>query len=385
MIKRLGFILCVIGCPLFAPLTAGAQPPSPVNGVLFAFPVSSPVPSSGRSAGLALSDLWLGHDPTRNPAAGVPRSITLSPALVRTSRQDLRADNRRVDEQTAFLDAGAVWLGLPVGDWAFSLYAFQPFLRREENAFLRGDVGGPTPPAAVQSQSTMREIKAGLAASMGVGVVRIGVAGELARRDDEFTTIETSGAPDAGTRRVDYSGNGVGFQIGVRADLDPSRPGAIVIGAGARHTPAITMEGEQRMTLVLGDSVAPVSVEREAGWDGGVSARAAFGKGLGVLAGLGYQTAQEWRGFDVRSGAGSLWSLGIEYHDERDPWTFRFGLGGSQQEDVPESRSTIIGLGLGWRLGTAMLDFGLSRRGLTRADSPTSFDDRLVASLHMPL
>src|SRR5262245_36357587 len=99
----------------FAPFTgfatpAGAAPPSPLDTPQFSFPGVFDQPSSGLSAGVALADRWLGDDPSSNPAAPRASRFTASPALLRVSRQDLRADNSDYDETPAFFDAAGATL-----------------------------------------------------------------------------------------------------------------------------------------------------------------------------------------------------------------------------------------------------------------------------------
>src|SRR5207253_2984736 len=80
---------------------------------------------------------------------------------------------------------------------------------------------------------------------------------------------------------------------------------------------------------------AAVTVERAAGWEGGLSVRARPAPALAVVAGVGGRTARDWRGFAVRSGEAVTWSVGTELHDQRDPWTARFGLGEESERGVP--------------------------------------------------
>ena len=104
---------------------------------------------------------------------------------------------------------------------------------------------------------------------------------------------------------------------------------------------------------------------------------------LGLVAGVGGRSAQAWRGFGVRNGAGMTWSAGTEFHDARDPWTVRFGLGQEIVRGVPEPRAGIVSLGFGWSFGAVRTDLGVLRRSLQRADEPTSADDRVVGSLEV--
>src|SRR4249920_89047 len=120
-----------------------AQPPSPIPSEPFVFPGAVRSPASAISASLAMSDRWLGHEPFDNPAIGTRSGISLSPLLQRVNRQDLRADNRDFDEESAFFDIAGAWIGAPIGPVMISAYGFQPGLRLESNAFSRGELGAP--------------------------------------------------------------------------------------------------------------------------------------------------------------------------------------------------------------------------------------------------
>ncbi len=358
-----------------------AAPPSPLNPELWSFPGSGHAPGSAMSAGLALSDRWLGSQPFDNPAALPVRGLVASGVLQRMSRQDLRADNRQYDEQGAFIDFGGGWLALPAGGFGLVAYASQPVLRLEDNAFTRGELGGPVQPAVVVSHSSSRELRAGLAISQSWGELRVGAAGEFTRRNDVYEVKEESGSPDAGLRHVDFSGTGFGGQAGLRFGEDRAEQGVFCFGAGARFVPAITVEGEQSFALLSGDSLAAVSAERESGIEAGASASYRITQGFRLLAGAGGRGAREWTGFDVRSGAGYQWSVGGEFHDDRDPWTVRFGIGQEHEDDVPEPDAGIFGLGIGWSFDRSRIDFGVLHRTLKREGSPNSFDDRVVATV----
>lgn len=360
---------------------AFAAPPSPLNPELWAFPGAGTAPGSAMSAGFALSDRWLGAQPFDNPASLPVRGVVASGVLQRMSRQDLRADNRQYDEQGAFIDFGGGWLCLPVGGFGIVVYAHQPVLRLEDNAFTRGQPGGPVQPAVVASNASSREQRAGLALSQSWGELRVGVAGEFTRRDDVYEVKEESGSPDEGLRHLDFSGTGFGAQVGLRFREDRAERGVFAFGVGARFVPALTLEGEQIFTLLSGDSLAVVSAERESGIEAGASASYRITQGFRLLAGAGGRGAREWTGFDVRSGAGYQWSVGGEFHDDRDPWTVRFGLGQEHEDDVPEPDAGILGLGIGWSFDSSRIDFGVLHRTLKREGSPNSFDDRVVATV----
>jgi hypothetical protein len=356
-----------------------AQEPSPIDRHLWAFPSSTTAPSDAFSASFAQADRWLGESPFENPAAFAGRGFQASGALLRMSRQDLRAESHSFDETDLYIDFGSAWLSLPVGGWGLSAYAHQPVLRLEDNAFLQGEVGGPVPPGQIQSSGSSRELHAGLALSRGLGWLRLGVAGEWQYRTDVYEYIEQSGSPDMGTRHVDFSGSGVGFQAGLRIGEELDAP--FSLGAAARWSPALTVEGEQHLDLLSGDSVAVVTAEREAGVDAGVSAACRLTRQFRALAGFGVGTERTWEGFGVTTGEGTHWALAGEFHDDRDPWTLRFG-GGQQLEDgAAEKSSTLVGLGIGWAFEGTRLDFGLLHRTIQRDNKPNSFDDRLLVTV----
>ena len=78
------------------------------------------------------------------------------------------------------------------------------------------------------------------------------------------------------------------------------------------------------------------------------------------------------------------WKLAGEYHDARDPWTFRFGGGQEQQSGVPEPRAGVYALGLGWRFKHSNVDFALTHRTLQRPGEPTSYDERVLLGITVP-
>ena len=376
------WVLWGLACALCAGSSpAGAQVPSPITSELFPFPGSVRTAGSTASAAVALADRWLGDEPFDNPAVAPWRGAVLSPVLQRMSRQDLRAANRHFDEQGAFLDVAGGWMGNPIGNLGFALYGYQPVLRREENAFERGELGAPVQPAVIQSNSSARELRLGAGASAALGALRLGLAGEWTHRDDHYEATEQSGSPEEGTRRVEFSGDGFGFQVGARFD-SPERNGqsAFAIGAQGRYVPELSLDGDQDFDILTGPEHHAISARREAGWEGGLSARYAVTPAFRVIAGAGGHTALAWHGFGVTSGEGFLWSGALEYHDARDPWTVRFGLGREAEDGVPELRAGVLGLGFGWRFEQSTLDVGVLRRSIDRGSSPTLFDDRVVAS-----
>jgi hypothetical protein len=379
---RLGWRLAsLLWIALVAAAPVQAAPPAPLGSDLWAFPAELSGPASAASAGLAMADRWLGEQPFDNPAIATARGGAVSGLLQHVSRQDLRAKNRQFDEQAAFLDGAGAWFALPLRGITISAHAFQPVLRLEDNAFARGETGGPVPPAVVLSTSTARELHAGLAVSAGVGPVHAGVGGEWVRRDDAYEVTEKSDAPESGVRRVDFSGDGFGVLAGVRIGADRGEAGAFTVGAGLRYLAPLDVNGEQSFQLLEGDSLARIAAKREAAWEGGVSASFRTTAAFRLVTGVGIQRGRDWTGFDLRTGTSTVWSIGGEFHDDLDPWTLRFGGGLEQQSDVAERRAGIFGLGIGWELGQSVLDFGVTHRTLDRAGSPTSYDDRVVVTL----
>jgi|SRR5215470_5496745 len=385
MSNRLGrhgaCLVVVLG--LLGAVPAAAQPPSPLDPSLFAFPGSWANPGSARSAALAMADAWLGSEPYLNPAAPAVRGVSLSPVLTHVSRQDLRAANRDFDEQGAFFDGAGASLGEPLGRGAVWLYACQPVLRLEDNAFNRGRLAfdPANPPAALATHSEMREVVVGLAGSYPVGPVRLGLAGEWRRRDDVYETTERSGSPEAGFRHLDFSGSGMGVQAGAHYEHGDSTLGAFALGAAVRFLPALSMSGEQRFELLTGDSLASVDVERDAGWEAGVSSRLTLTPDADLFLALAARGAQRWDAFDLGSGSGFSWRIGSEYHPFDVPWTLRLGVGEEQQSGVPEARAGLVGLGFGWQFSGTRVDVGLLHRTFERVASPNSFDDRVVGTV----
>jgi hypothetical protein len=370
-----------------AAFPALAAAPTPLAPSLFTFPGSAPTPTSAASAGLALADRWLGDEPFENPAVTSGMRLIASPAMLRVSRQDLRADNRNYDETAAFFDGAGLAVGLPaLGPFGFALYAFQPVLRLEDNAYSRGN-GTPdpaNPPAILQTHASAREVRAGLAVSSGAGPGRIGAGIEWTHRQDAYETLEQSGAPDAGTKRLEFSGDGISLQAGARLDHGDSSAGAFRLGVGARYLPALSVDAPHTETLLIGTSSDTLHAERGSGWELGASARVVVRPAVRMLAAVGGRTAQRWEGFDLNAGRAWEWKLGWEYHDVGDPWTLRFGLGQERQSDVPEPRANVIGLGFGWQFASAAADVGVLHRTLARDGEPNSFDDRVVLSIRVP-
>ena len=400
---------------------AAAAPPSPLDQSMWTFPGATASPPGAASAGIAYSDRWLGEEPFNNPAVPGFRTIDVSGQLLRVNRQDLRPGTREFDEQPVFIDFAGAWVGIPLRSLALAAYAFQPVLHVEDNSYSRGVLGGPVPPAQVQSSTSMRELRTGLAVSHAFGNLRAGVGGEWTIRSDSYEVIEDSGAPDAGTRKVTLSGSAPGFTAGVHwgaegllhistrkekpapydPELDdgseeaaepspspedsipapvlpPTLAGRLTIGVGMRYLPALPVDAEQTLLLGTGDSTATFDVEREAGWEAGASAAYRVLPAFTVTAGVSGRSAQNWEGLDSSAGAGFDWSLGGTFHDPRDAWIARFGFGVEEQDDVPESHAVNLSFGLGWQLGSGALEAGLLHRSIEHDDAPKSYEYRFV-------
>jgi hypothetical protein len=352
---------------------------------LFAFPSSLAIPAGATSAGVALADRWLGDQPFDNPAFSARRGVELSPVLVDVSRQDLRAANRNYVETGAYLDVAGGWAALPLGRATLFAYGSQPVLNLDDNSFTRGTtaVDPASPPAMIKTQSDAREIRAGAGFAWGDSAFRFGAAGEWTRRDDRYVVDETSGSPLAGKLTTTFADEGFGFQAGVRLARGLSGPHPLTAGLGVRFLPALSASARD-----LFEPLAPVPadttdylVERGSSWEGGLSARYGVNETFSLVAAAGAHGAQSWSGFNATAGTGALWSLAGVFHDPAEAWTFRFGFGHERQHDTAVTGADLIGLGLGWSFEGARLDVGALRRGIHRDDKPTSYDDRVIASL----
>jgi hypothetical protein len=380
MSKRLASLLAAV--VLAAARPAIGQPPEPAGEPAFSFPGAVENPPSAAAAGTALAGLWLADEPFSNPAAPARLAISLSPQLLRMSRQDLRAGNRDFDESPAFFEGAGGAIGAPFGNIGLWLYAHQPVLRREDNAYSRGTGTDPTvEPAVLRNTSTVRETRAGLAVSVPAGPLRAGAAVEWSRRDDSYESIERSGSPNSGTRRLTFSGSAVGLQAGARMEWGDRW----IAGAAVRLLPEMDLEGEQSFDLLSGDSVGIIRARRESGWEAGVSVRFRQSPAFSLIAGAGATSGPAWESLGVDPAVSGAWRAALEYHDPAEPWSVRFGLGLEKQEGVPEDRATVVGIGFGYDLDGILIDLGATRRGLHRDDAPTFYDDRVVVTLTIGL
>lgn len=354
------------------------SPPPPMTSSVYEFPGAVPSPGSAASAGVGLSDRWLGDEPFENPAIGAANRISISPLLYHVSRQDLRGLNRSYSETSAFFDASGAWAAWHTGSLALFAYGHQPVLRLEQNAYLTGPLSGS--PAPVENSSHAREARAGGGFSTSVLGWRFGVAGEWTHRDDSYATVDKSGSPLSGSSEASFSGSAVGGQAGLRGEFGPPDANHVSVGLGLRYVPELEVEGERVANLVTGNSSGSFTATRESGLEGGLSVRWSATPQVRVLAGMGGRTEQEWKGFGLTRGAGASWGLGVDFHDARDPWTLRFGLGQDNESGVPEPHNGVVGLGFGWNMEGTTIDLAVLRHSFSHLDAATSYDDRVVLS-----
>jgi hypothetical protein len=364
-------------------LPAAGQAPEPIDPARDSFSGAFTSPASGISAGLALADRWLADEPYANPAIARKGAVSVSPLFVLISRQDLRAENREFTDQGGSIDLAGAYAAMPLGRLALSGYFWQPVLRFEDNAYNVGSAISVGPPATLSMSVSMREWIAGLGASAPLGRMRVGAALEWNGRSDSYSTHEESGSPTAGDSRVDFSGSGLGAQFGAHATFGNSEH-PFELGAAARYRPSLDLSGNQQLDQIALSSTAAVSVTRSASWQGGLSARMPLGESFRLMAEGAASGPQDWTGFGVTTGQGAEWKLAGEYHDTRDPWTFRFGGGQEQQDGVPEPRAGVYAVGLGWRLKHSSIDFALTHRTLQRPGEPNSYDERIVLGISLP-
>src|SRR5262245_50411034 len=209
--RRLAVMAACIFVLAAAP--ALAQTPISISSDLFAFPGYHVSPGSAQSAGRALADRWLGEEPFDNPAASRPYTLALSPLLFHVSRQDLRADNRNFQETSAWFDAAGGYFAMEHGAIGLALYGYQPALRLEDNSFVTGTQLNP---GSAKSNSEARELRGGVALSLGIGHARVGIAGEYTHRADHYEHSTNSGGPVTNTYLADFDGDAVGGQLGAR-------------------------------------------------------------------------------------------------------------------------------------------------------------------------
>lgn len=375
-----GWILLAlsISAPVFAD-----TPPNPLTSDVYLFPGAVLSPASAASAGMAQADLYVADEPFENPALRPAKMVSVSGVFTHVSRQDLRGRFRSFDEQSGYFDGAGAWVSFAAGPAALFVYANQPVLRFEDNAYLTGPLSGS--PAAITNSASARETRAGAGASWGRGWWALGVAGEWTNRDDSYQTKDESGSPLSGSSMTSFSGSGFGGQAGLRFELGPAGVGHVTAGAAYRFVPELTLDGTYEENLaVSGASSGPVTATRASGAEYGFGVRWVATSQLRVLGSVGGRTAQEWQGFGVTRGDGVRWGVGLDFHDARDPWTLRFGLGEESENGSSEPHNGVIGLGFGWLVDRTQLDFAVSRHSFAHLEGATSYDDRILVSVGVP-
>ena len=169
-----------------------------------------------------------------------------------------------------------------------------------------------------------------------------------------------------------------------RVDRGDPTAGGLSVGVGIRRVPRLALDAPLDLRLISETLDTTLSAEREAGWELGTSARVGLTPSFHVLAAVGGRTSQRWEGLDLTAGRSWEWKLAGEFHDERDPWTFRFGLGQERQADAPEPRADVLGLGFGWDFSWGIVDLGVAHRSLARATGPRSYEDRVLLTYRLP-
>jgi hypothetical protein len=366
--------------------TALAQAPAPIDPQRDNFPGAFTSPASAPSGGLALADRWLADEPFSNPALAARGAVSVTPLFVLTSRQDLRAENRDFTDQGGSIDLAGAYAALPLGKakrLTLHGYFWQPVLRFEDNAFTLGTATSIGPPATLSMSVSQREWIAGFGLAAPLGRTRLGAALEWSGRSDSYSTHEESGAPTSGDSKVDFSGSAMGAQFGARSAFG-SAEHPLELGVAARYHASLDVTGTQDINQIGFTGSAPISATRAAAWGGGASLRVPFGPTLHMIVEGAARGAQDWSGFGITAGQSAEWKLAGEYHDERDPWTFRFAGGEELEDGVPEPRAGVYAVGLGWRLKHSSIDVSLTHRTLQRPGEPNSYDERLLLGLSLP-
>ena len=359
---------------------AGA--PAPLSNPAYGFPLPGDfvAAANGASAGVALADRWLGESAYENPAATVKMGIEISPLFQRVSRQDLASKNRSLDQTVGYPDLAGLALSLPSRSWGLVLYAWQPVLRLEQQAYSAGPLASP---AAVEQQALQREVRGGVALSHSVGAARVGIGGEWVHRADSYETHEQSGSPSAGDRVLDFKGDGYGASAGVAWSHEPDLPWGSWVGAAVHYGSELTVTGTLDEQLAIGDTTFAFEATREAEWSGGISARVTVAPSTRVVAGVSGRSGANWQGFDFGTSGGASWSLGLDWKDAELPWGARFGVGQEANPGAIEKKAGLLSAGFTWVSGDLVLDVGLMHRNLARDGSPSSADDRAVASVKL--
>ena len=386
MIRRLAAALAVV--LTLAPV-AHAQSPAWLFNPSYGFPLPGhqAAPSSASSAGVALADRWLGETSFENPAAALPKGMTLqaSPLFQRVNRQDVVSLNRGAKQTMGYPDAASGLFGVGRGPLGLAVFAWQPVLRLEQLSYESGPL---LTPAQVSQQALQRELHAGVAVSYQVqDALRLGVSGTYVRRDDSYETHEQSGSPLSGDRTVGFRGNGFGASLGVVYTKDPEQPWGSTIGAAIRWDGDLSLKGHADENLLTGDTTYAIATTRKSAISGGVSGRVLVSPSTWIVAGLSRNAAESWSGFgtsDVTSDAGLGFGIGLIWKDAEMPWGVRFGLGQETSPGARETKSGLASAGFNWVSGGVQLDLGVMHRNLAREGGfPRSADDRILATVRV--
>jgi len=356
--------------------------PPPLSNPAFGFPLPGDyvTPATAASAGLALSDRWLGKSVYENPAANVPKGVEVSPVYQRTSRQDISSTNRDFDQTFGYIDIVGASLSLPTGKWGLVLYGWQPVLRLEEQTYTTGP---QISPAEVRQLDSQREIRGGAAISRSFGAYRAGVSGEWVHRDDNYETHLQSGDPLAGDQVTTFSGDGYGASGGVTYEKDPDQLHGIWVGAAAHYGAEIPLTGTVDQHLAAFDTTWAFDVTRGSEFSGGLSARMTVAPSTRVLLGLSGRSGQTWDGFGIETTSGTGWSTGLDWKDEELPWGARFGVGQEWNSGALEERAGLFSVGFTYVSKGLVMDLGLLHRNLKREGFPNSADDRAVLTVQV--
>ncbi len=365
-----------------AAVAHAATPPAPLSTGLFPFPAAGYGPADAAGAGLGLADRFLGDEPFDNPAGAPGLGFRLTPQVALTSRQDLHASNRQLDDGGPLFDvaggrASAVLRGVSV-----SAYFMQPVLRADNVSWVVGrtlPVSGS--PAAVSIDGTAREQRAGLALSRGAFGGRVGVGGEWVHRDDTYDRSEVSGSPDAGTAHAEFSGSGVAATLGGRWEREPDAQWGWAAGASLRWSGELGLDGASVADLVSGTTTTTIDATRERGVEGGASLRMTIGRGVRAYLAAGGGTARAWDGLGVSPGATSEVRVAVDLRDPEGPWVARVGVGEEQMPGTVEPRQGHVSVGFGWTDQDLTIDAAVLRRTATRTGAPSSHDDRAVVTV----
>jgi len=384
--RRLTQIRAALFCAALLALAGSAVRaqtlPPPLSNPKFGFPVPGDyvTPATAASAGLALSDRWLGKSVYENPAANVPKGVEVSPVYQRTSRQDISSTNRDFDQTFGYIDIVGASLSMPTGKWGLVLYGWQPVLRLEEQTYTTGP---QISPAEVRQLDSQREIRGGAAISRSFGAYRAGVSGEWVHRDDNYETHLQSGDPLAGDQVTTFSGDGYGASGGVTYEKDPDKLHGIWVGAAAHYGAEIPLTGTVDQHLAAFDTTWAFDATRGSEWSGGLSARMTVAPSTRVLLGLSGRSGQTWDGFGVETTSGTGWSAGLDWKDEELPWGARFGVGQEWNSGALEERAGLFSFGFTYVSGGLVMDLGLLHRNLERETFAHSADDRAVLTVQV--